>query len=187
MRTCATFILIFAGGWLLWHSASTVSSDAALVAAHRGNLATLRRAAPEQIDACERMSLIHYAVWGERPDAVRLLLDRGADANALWHEQTPLAAAVATGEPAVVRLLLDHSAHPDAGCPAGWTPLMLAVSREDATCTRPDRGRGRRPGRQRREAQRDRHRGSQWQLRAARGPDGRRGKRSCPLALIARD
>lgn len=62
-----------------------------------------------------------------RFDAVRLLLDGGADAGPL--EWTPLHRAVALGSPAEVRAALAADADPELRDRAGLTPLLLAVLR----------------------------------------------------------
>jgi len=81
--------------------------------------------------------------------AVKLLLARGADVNAVatvpslapapdpksgpiaLHNVTALLAAAAGGSPELVKTLLDAGAHVDAKDGRGLTPLMLAIARTD--------------------------------------------------------
>lgn len=65
------------------------------------------------------------AALKQQPGLVQALLDRGADVNRPgW---TPLHYAATTGNPAVIRLLLEHHAYIDAESPNGSTPLMMAA------------------------------------------------------------
>ncbi|WAM00056.1 ankyrin repeat domain-containing protein [Streptomyces sp. Je 1-369] len=59
------------------------------------------------------------AAYHGHADAVRALVERGADTNrANDRGQTPLAGAVFKGEDAVIRALLDGGADPAAGTPS---------------------------------------------------------------------
>ena len=53
---------------------------------------------------------------GNSVEAARLLIERGADVNATetWRQQTALIWAAAQNQPAMVELLLEHGADPDA-------------------------------------------------------------------------
>ena len=57
-----------------------------------------------------------------------LLIDRGADVNAVAHfNWTALMVAASKGHGEGVRLLLAHDAAPNVQDTYGWTPLMRAV------------------------------------------------------------
>jgi ankyrin repeat protein len=59
------------------------------------------------------------AAYHGHADAVRALLERGAEADRINDRgQTPLAGAVFKGEEAVIRVLLDGGADPAAGTPS---------------------------------------------------------------------
>jgi len=62
-----------------------------------------------------------------RVDAVRKLLDEGADVNrANWDGVTPLIIACGNGHVDVARLLLEKGAEVDKAEKEGWTPLIIA-------------------------------------------------------------
>lgn len=70
------------------------------------------------------------AAFFGRPDAVRLLLERGADVRARGTgaiRTTALEAAAAADETAIARLLLDAGADPASAQPGGFTPLHAAA------------------------------------------------------------
>jgi ankyrin repeat protein len=134
----------------------TVDADALIAAAKRGEPVTCGPAEdPQPLD---------MAVALDRPDAVRVLLEAGADPNARWSwkgDRFPLQAAIESqpfGGPRVhrreiVRLLLQHGADPNArwcpfesrggvppnvpGCESasGVTPLIGAASYDQADIT----------------------------------------------------
>jgi len=63
-------------------------------------------------------------------ETARLLLDRGADPNLASRNPlrvAPLHSAATAGIPALVKLLLDHGANPDAAEASGYTPLHTAA------------------------------------------------------------
>ncbi|WBK01282.1 ankyrin repeat domain-containing protein [Methylocystis parvus] len=61
--------------------------------------------------------------WGDI-DAVKTLLDAGANVNALGdHEGVPLFNAIIGRNAGVVRLLLERGADPNVANSFGWTPL----------------------------------------------------------------
>ena len=43
-----------------------------------------------------------------------------------WSGSTPLHAAVVSGQPGIVKYLIEHGAQVDAKTKLGWTPLMMA-------------------------------------------------------------
>lgn len=64
--------------------------------------------------------------WGDE-EAVKMLLDAGADVNATLEDQdTPLHAAARFAGANVVKLLLDRGANPNAVNDDGMTPAQLA-------------------------------------------------------------
>lgn len=71
------------------------------------------------------------AAYFGQPEAVRLLLERGADVRATSRnpmQLQPLHAAVAGRHPHVVRLLAGAGADVDARQHGGWTPLLAAAA-----------------------------------------------------------
>ena len=72
---------------------------------------------------------LHGAAWGGHDDIVLLLLDHGADVNALdqllW---SPLHAASANGHESTVRLLLQHGASPIYVNTIGRTAIHVAMA-----------------------------------------------------------
>jgi ankyrin repeat protein len=77
----------------------------------------------------DKWTLLHW-VFGLKPKLVQILLDHGADINALdAHHKTPLYRAVENGRLDLVRLLLGHGA--DVHIRGGHqTPFRVAESRE---------------------------------------------------------
>ncbi len=74
------------------------------------------------------------AAFFGRPQAVRLLLDRGADVSAVARNDMrvqALHAAVAGRNREAVRMLLAAGADPNAEQHGGWTPLMAAQQHGD--------------------------------------------------------
>ena len=109
--------------------------DAAAV----GNVAAVR-----QLLAGERASIdeggsdgftpLHLAAYFDRLEVARLLLERGADRNAVALNEmrvTPLHSAVSARHRDMVGLLLAHGASPNAVQHGGWTPLHAAARAGD--------------------------------------------------------
>jgi ankyrin repeat protein len=70
-----------------------------------------------------------HAIHTQRAHAVRLLLERGADATtAAPGGVTPLLMAADDPDPSTVKALLEYGANPRAEGPGGVTPLTQAVS-----------------------------------------------------------
>jgi ankyrin repeat protein len=88
----------------------------------------------KMVDDCG-ISVLTYAIVGSRPDVVKLLIDAGADVNAVDRSiyKRPLAYAVRVQDPEdryrIVKMLIDAGANVNAG--NGETPLVSAVSQKD--------------------------------------------------------
>ncbi len=79
---------------------------------------------------CDGDTPLHILVGRPNRYAVRLLLENGADPNALGDMgETPLHKAVSMEEPDIVRMLLDGGADPDIDCEFGDTPRQRAKAR----------------------------------------------------------
>jgi len=81
---------------------------------------------------------LHLAAYFGKDDAVRLLLDHGADPGAVgtgWMTGTALHSAVSARHPNVVAALLDRGADPNARQAGGWTPLHGAAHNGDVETT----------------------------------------------------
>src|SRR5205823_14122776 len=73
---------------------------------------------------------LHLAAFFGHLDAARLLLDAGADVNAVSQNSltnTPLHAATAGKHPDVALLLIDHGADGQVVDSGGYTPLQIAT------------------------------------------------------------
>jgi ankyrin repeat protein len=77
---------------------------------------------------------LHFAAFFSQPQAAELLLNRGADANAVARnpmQVTPLHSAAAARSLLVAKLLLQHGALTNARQQGGWTPLHAASQHGD--------------------------------------------------------
>jgi uncharacterized protein len=88
----------------------------------------------KMVDDCG-ICVLTYAIVGSRPDIVKLLIDAGADVNAVDRSiyKRPLAYAVRVQDPEdryrIVKMLIDAGANVNAG--NGETPLVSSVSEQD--------------------------------------------------------
>ncbi|WP_041401427.1 ankyrin repeat domain-containing protein [Salinispira pacifica] len=82
-------------------------------------------------DTCDSkdVALLNHAVRGGHDDIIVLLLENGADPNAVSGDRgnTPVMDAASTGQTELVRLLLAAGADPDVQSKSGQTGLMMAV------------------------------------------------------------
>jgi ankyrin repeat protein len=105
-------------------------------AATVGDLARLRRlldddAALALARSADDTTALHFAAFFNRPAAVSLLLERGADPHAVsstFGGVTPLHSAAAAGNNVAARALLDAGADADARQEGGFTPLHTAAA-----------------------------------------------------------
>jgi ankyrin repeat protein len=125
---------------LLLHGAALDPFGAATV----GRTDEIRRALADNPSLARAYSsdgwtLLHLASHFGHPEIVALLLDAGANLEALAHNaqaNTSLHAALAGRQRAVVELLLDRGADPNGKRQDGLTPLHLAAMIGDASDVR---------------------------------------------------
>ncbi len=95
------------------------------------DLTTLRSltGAPEaiKVESSLQMQPLHYAALYGSLEAVRILLDAGADPNAR-NQQAATPLLYGAWDPARTKLLIDRGARVDVAAHGGTTPLMLAAS-----------------------------------------------------------
>lgn len=102
-----------------------------------GDIAGIRSLAPSaDLSARGRdgVTLLEWAVWNERPEALAALLEAGADASAPGMDQETVAHMAAMArDPKYLQVLVAHGAPVDIASPrGGWTPIFRAVqSRRD--------------------------------------------------------
>lgn len=83
---------------------------------------------------------LHLAIFGGQEEAIRVLLDRGADPNALSTSEIakvpPLGTAAFVRSNALASLLLDAGADPNGRGEGGFTALHSAAQNEDEELAR---------------------------------------------------
>jgi len=82
------------------------------ISAHRGDYRTVEKLLDKGFDInrqCGSATALSYAAGQGNEEAVRMLVDRGADVNIA----NPLGEAAQKGNETIVRLLLDHGANPN--------------------------------------------------------------------------
>jgi len=103
--------------------------NAIMLATFRGNMEGVRRlldagASPDN----DGWTAMHYAAFGGHGDIATLLIDRGADLDAIApNGQTPLMFAAGGGNLALVQILVEADADMDVEDYEGGTALMLAL------------------------------------------------------------
>jgi ankyrin repeat protein len=88
--------------------------------------------------AADGFTPLHLAAFFGRPEAVRFLLDRGADVDAAghgWMTGTALHAAASARRPDIVAILLEAGTDPNARQTHGWTPLHSSARNADLEST----------------------------------------------------
>ena len=110
--------------------------DSAAVGRTRG-LEELLDAEPAlaQTWSADGFTALHLAAFFGQEDAVKILLERGAEVNLVARHSsihvTPLHSAAAGSHAAIVKLLLEHGADPNAAQDGGFTPLHSAAQNDD--------------------------------------------------------
>jgi uncharacterized protein len=97
---------------------------------------------PDQVRALsdDGFTALHLAIFGGQEDAMRLLLERGADPNVLSTSDIakvpPLGTAAFVRSVPLARLLLDSGADPNGRGEGGFTALHSAAQNEDEELAR---------------------------------------------------
>ena len=87
----------------------------------------------------DRATALHFAAFFRQPEATRLLVERGADLEAVsptFGDVTPLHSACASGERESARVLLEAGADPNVRQQGGFTPLHAAAQNGDEELAR---------------------------------------------------
>lgn len=109
--------------------AASIQGDAGRIE----NLLTANRSLVAAMSA-DGWTPLHLAAFFGKPDAARLLLNKGAQVNARSSnamQNMPLHAAAAGKCAEIVKLLVDHGANVNARQHGGWTPLHAAAQNGD--------------------------------------------------------
>jgi ankyrin repeat protein len=104
-------------------------------------LRELLDASPELAQAWspDRATALHFAAFFRQPEATRLLVERGADLEAVsptFGDVTPLHSACASGERESARILLEAGADPNVRQRDSFTPLHAAAQHGDEELAR---------------------------------------------------
>jgi ankyrin repeat protein len=113
-----------------------VDAFAAAALGLEGELASLLEGDPDLVArySPDGFTPLHLAAFFGRSDCVELLLEGGADADAVAKNTmrvTPLHSAAAAGETAIARRLLETGADASARQEGGYTPLHAAAQNGD--------------------------------------------------------
>lgn len=107
----------------------------AIAAGDPGRIRALAATTDLSVRGKDGVTLLEWAVWNERPDALAALLEAGADASLPGMDQETVAHMAAMAEdPKYLEVLIAHGAPVDIVSPrGGWTPIFRAVQgRRDA-------------------------------------------------------
>jgi ankyrin repeat protein len=103
-------------------------------AASVGDIRALREAIQKsgivQAFSADGFTALHFAAFFNQPEAMRVLLQSGADVNAAARNASrvsPLHSAAASGSVDCIRILLDAGANSNAQQHGGWTALQSAA------------------------------------------------------------
>ncbi|TSR99383.1 Ankyrin repeat and SOCS box protein 2 [Bagarius yarrelli] len=113
-------------GWIPLHEAAYYGQEQCIKA--------LLRVQPGMINkrTLTDQTALLLAVTGEREECVACLLEKGADPDiANKDKETPLYKACEKENPAIVAMLLNHSAAVNKNCIQGWTALHESVCRSN--------------------------------------------------------
>jgi ankyrin repeat protein len=103
-------------------------------AAQRGDRAAVRALVKQAADVNgaqgDGMTALHWAVFNDDVEMVRLLVTAGANVRAATRVNaiTPLLLAAENGSAPIVEILVGAGANPNAGSALGVTPLMMAAA-----------------------------------------------------------
>ncbi len=101
----------------------------AVAAGDVARIRTLAASADLSARGKDNVTLLEWAVWNERPDALAALLEAGADASLPGMDQETVAHMAAMAkDPKYLEVLIAHGAPVDIVSPrGGWTPIFRAV------------------------------------------------------------
>jgi ankyrin repeat protein len=130
LRSRLAFVAVLATILTAVTTAQDNPSDAPYIAIRTNNLARLGAMTADRasVDAKDDRGItpLMYSAWVGSPDAMKLLLDRGADPN-LTNSTGSTALMMSVNEPAKVKLLLARGADVNKATPRGRTALLLAA------------------------------------------------------------